>query len=173
MENKKKIKKQEISQEDFNELLIKVKFIVSGIMANLKWSKVKPLKFQKYEEDKETALLSFEIEGKSCFIEFIVSEEDKQKFSKTDVREIVERFITLRLIHNGKNGYFEDKCPDCKQTTLTKSIPVNDPNEKAIVCSLCGWAGFMGVYNEFLNDRNFEYSLDFPKWLAKRNRWGR
>jgi hypothetical protein len=97
------------------------------------------LEFRKSEDDKQTALLVFEVEKKSCWIAYEITEKDKQKFLKTNTSEIVERFITLRLIHYGKNGYFDYHCPDCKQTTLTRSLIVNSPErEDAICCNLCG-----------------------------------
>jgi len=80
----------------------------------------------------------FEIEEKGCQITYEITEEDKQRFLKTSTFEIVERFITLHLVNYGKNNYFDYHCPDCKQTTLTKSSIVNDPGKEAICCNLCG-----------------------------------
>jgi hypothetical protein len=161
-ENKEQSEKgQEMSQEEFERLLMKVKFIAFGIMGNIKWDKVKPLEFWK-EEDEEFVKLVFEVEKKVCSIEYIIKEEDKQKFiKKTSVLEIVERFITNRLVDYGRNDYFDDKCPECKQTTLTRTSVMNDPKEEGIACVLCDWAGFMITYNEYLKT---DPSLEFPEW---------
>jgi hypothetical protein len=34
-----------MSQQEFEELLVKIKFITFGIMGNIKWDKVEPLEF--------------------------------------------------------------------------------------------------------------------------------
>jgi hypothetical protein len=97
------------------------------------------LEFRKSGDDKQTALLVFEVEKKSCWIAYEITEKDKQRFLKTSIFEIVERFITQRLLDYGKNDYFDYHCPDCKQTTLTKSLITNSPSqEEAVCCNLCG-----------------------------------
>jgi phage FluMu protein Com len=86
-------------------------------------------------------LLIFEIEEKRCFLVYKISEKDKKKFLKTDTFKIVESFILQCLINEGRNGYFDDRCPKCKQITLTKLRVVDTEGrptgEKAIGCILC------------------------------------
>lgn len=153
---------QDISQQELEELLAKVKFITFGIIGNIKWNKVKPLKFLKNEDGKESARLMFEIEEARCSIQYKISEKNKQEFLKMSAYEIVENFIWQHLVNYGKNGYYDDKCLKCKQTTLTKSL-----NEKGICCNLCGWAMSMKVYQEYSNDKKH---LEFYEWLRERNR---
>ncbi|CFW93166.1 protein of unknown function [endosymbiont DhMRE of Dentiscutata heterogama] len=170
-ENREKSEKnQEMPQQEFERLLMKVKFIAFGVMGNIKWDKIKPLEFQKNEEE-EFARLAFEVGEKRCYITYKITEKDKQRLLKENTAEIVERFITLHLINHGKNDYFDYHCPDCKQTTLTRSLIVNSPeHEEAICCNLCRWATSMKVYLEYLNDKKHNSSLEFYEWLRERNR---
>ncbi|MCE8164034.1 MAG: hypothetical protein I3273_07625 [Candidatus Moeniiplasma glomeromycotorum] len=164
-------KKQKMSRQEFERLLMKVKFIAFGIMGNIKWDKIKPLEFRKDEECKEFVKLVFEVEKKLCGITYEITKKDKQRFLKTNISEIVERFITLHLVNGGRNDYFDYHCPDCKQTTLTRSLIVNSPSrEEAICCNLCRWAMSMKVYREYLNHKKYNPSLGFYEWLGERNR---
>jgi hypothetical protein len=98
---------------------------------------MRPPKFEKDDENKEQyALLTITLPKETCYIEFKISEEDKQKLEKMNTQDITEDFITKHLVSEGKNGYFSDTCPKCEQPTLTKS-PIVNSNQEATACSLC------------------------------------
>jgi hypothetical protein len=53
-----------------------------------------------------------------------------------DLWETTEDFITKQLINRGKNGYFDDSCPECEQLTLTK-LPIVSSYREAMACAFC------------------------------------
>lgn len=152
------------TEENMNNLVSEVNMITPRIMSKIDWRKVRQLKFKKGDDsNKYWSLLVIPLWKKTCYIYFKVSEEDKKELEKMDLWEATEDFITKQLINRGRNGYFNDSCPECEQLTLTK-LPIVGSYREAMTCAFCDWAGSLEKY---LNYKKENPPLSYSEWLAK------
>lgn len=143
---------------------IEIKLIVLRIMSKIDWRKIERPEFGKDKDGKEWVTLEIPLQKKTCYIQFLISEKDKPELEKMGHREIIEDFIYQKLRNRGKNGYFEDACPECEQPTLTK-FPSED--NKTIACAFCNWNNSLEKYLEYKKENSL---LSYGEWLTKNNR---
>jgi hypothetical protein len=87
------------SSEEFDKLIEKAKIKTYRIMANFSLNKKEPFYFEKNKKDEELANLSFDIGEANCFIQYVISKQDKKEFQKLSFYQIIEDFITRHLLY--------------------------------------------------------------------------
>jgi hypothetical protein len=144
-----------------------IKLITLRIINEIDWKKIRQPKLEKDENDRIWATLTVPLKKKTYYIQLLIHEKDKTELEKMDFLEITESFIYQKLTSRGKNGYFEDACPECEQPTLTK-LPIMGDHGEAIACAFCNWANSLEKYLDYKKESS---PLSYGEWLNKRNRY--